>query len=387
MAADPLTIGFPYCADRFGGSNASSLVLARALDDAGFRIRILAHGEGRALDEAAKLGLETVRLPALSRVPGYARPDRFRLAQMFAFHNCRAAIGELRLDVIHTNDLGMLRTWAAPALSAGATLIAHWRSNFQKSWSVEAGLRVARAVIAVSHYSREKLPHWVQEKTTVEYNPFGLSFSAEGKSAARARVREQLGLPADAAIIGTFGNHIVRKRTHVLADVLHALTETADRRPIYGLACGAEAAPHDTLLHEKIASYGLEQRLLRPGFVRPVEEWISACDVVLAPAIHEPLARSVLEAQALEVPAVVSTDGGLRELIEDGRTGILCDPYDLDDWIFATLAILNDGELADTMARAARQVVSKLEPKRHAERIAAIYRTATGRTTADKEAA
>ena len=29
----PLVIGFPYVADRFGGSNASSLVLARALQD------------------------------------------------------------------------------------------------------------------------------------------------------------------------------------------------------------------------------------------------------------------------------------------------------------------------------------------------------------------
>ncbi len=43
-----LTIGFPYVADRFGGSTASSLILAQALKEAGHRVHILTHGEGRA---------------------------------------------------------------------------------------------------------------------------------------------------------------------------------------------------------------------------------------------------------------------------------------------------------------------------------------------------
>ena len=53
-----LTIGFPYVADRFGGSTASSLVLAQALREAGHRVHILTHGTGgRVTEEAATLGL------------------------------------------------------------------------------------------------------------------------------------------------------------------------------------------------------------------------------------------------------------------------------------------------------------------------------------------
>jgi glycosyltransferase involved in cell wall biosynthesis len=375
----PITIGFPYVADRFGGSTASSLVLAQALQEAGHRVHIMTHGSGgRVTDEANALGLPVTRLPPLSAIPGYARADCFRLEQLLAFRAARAAITKLELGIVHTNDITMLRSWAAPAFSSSAALVAHWRSNFRESWSVKTALRAASRVIAVSQYSFDKLPGWVQRKGAVEFNAFNLSMSQEGAIRAQVQVRTKLGLPVNAVLVGIFGNHIVRKRTHVLADVLRAITHTADGRPVYGLACGGRAEPYDHELDEKTAAFGLESRLLRPGFVRPVEDWMAACDVILAPAIDEPLARNVLEAQALGIPVVVSTDGGLREVIRDGETGLLCDPYDLPGWIARTQRVLNDPMLAAMLARKGRDAVATLTPDRHAERIARIYRSLPG---------
>jgi glycosyltransferase involved in cell wall biosynthesis len=371
-----LAIGFPYVADRFGGSNASSLVLARALQDAGHRVHIVTHGEGgRVAEEAASLALPVTRLPPLSGGPGYARPDRFRPAQLAAFRAACRAIGELSLDIVHVNDLTMLRCWAAPALAGRAALVAHWRSNFRESWSVKAGLRAAAKVIAVSRYSFNRLPDWARRKGVVEFNAFDLQMEAAAREAARQTLRARLGLPGDAAILGVFGNHVARKRTHVLADVLDAVAATADGRPVFGLACGGRAEPYDHDLDRKIAAFGLERRLLRPGFVRPVQDWMGACDAVLAPAVDEPLARNVLEALALEVPAVVSTDGGLPELIRDGENGILCDPHDIPAWIAASRRILGDPALAARLVRAGRTTVAELTPARHAARVEAIYRS------------
>jgi len=375
------TIGFPYAADRFGGSNASSLVLARALQDAGHRIHVLVHGgEGRVADEALELELSVTHLPAFTGVPGYARPDRFRIEQIRAFPASCGAINRLSLDIVHTNDIAMLRGWAMPCLATSTSLVAHWRSNFRESWSVKTSLRIARAVIAVSQYSFDKLPGWVQAKSAVEYNSFE-QLSAEDARSARAEVRAALGLPTDAALVGIFGNHIKRKRTHVLADILKAISHTADGRPVYGLACGARAEPYDEELDEKIEKFGLQQRLFRPGFVRPVEKWMAACDAILAPAIEEPLARNVLEAQALGVPVVVSTDGGLKELIHDGQNGLLCDPYDAAGWERATRLLLDDRNLANRLAQSGRTTVAGLAPALHAQRIAAIYRGVIYRTS------
>src|SRR5512146_360086 len=129
----PLTIGFPYAADRFGGSTVSSLILAQALQAAGHNIHILVHGGGgRVAEEAAALGLAVKHLPALTGAPGYARPDRFRFEQFRALPASRAAIGELHLDIVHTNDIAMLRGWSVPVLATSAALVAHWRSNYRE---------------------------------------------------------------------------------------------------------------------------------------------------------------------------------------------------------------------------------------------------------------
>ena len=96
------------------------------------------------------------------------------------------------------------------------------------------------------------------------------------------------------------------------------------------------------------------------------------------PALHTltpAQAKAAYEAGAgvLEVPVVVSTDGGLRELLR-GDNGLLCDPYDIPAWIAATRRILDNPLFGRSLAANGRITVSELTPERHASRVAAIYR-------------
>jgi glycosyltransferase involved in cell wall biosynthesis len=367
------TIAFPYDGKRFGGSNVSSLILASTLHEHGHTVHVLSHGDGRVRTEAEALGLTVHHLPPLSSVPSYSRPDRFRLSHMLPFRSRSRVLRELGVDILHTNDLAMLRAWALPARLSGASLLAHWRSAYSKSWSVDAALAVADAVVAVSHYARNQLPTWAQRKTFVSYNGFRLANRPADTADERSSIRARLSLPRDAAIVGTFGNHSVRKRTNLLADILHSMRAAADGRPVLGLACGEKAEPYDHLLDQKIETYGLQNRLLRPGFVRPVEEWMAACDVIIAPSVQEPLARTVLEAQCIGVPVIASTDGGLSEIIEDERAGFLCAPDDTSSWVERTRQLLDDPALARTLTAAGRNVVGQLTPERNAQDIERIY--------------
>jgi glycosyltransferase involved in cell wall biosynthesis len=343
-------------------------------------VHILTHGAGgRVTEEAATLDLPVTRLPPLSATPSYSRPDRFRLEQLLAFRDARNAIERLGLDIVHANDITVLRSWAAPSLAARAALIAHWRSNYSESWSVKTGLRIAARVIAISRTSFEQLPGWVREKAVVEYNAFAPL--PPGWRQAAVGIRQSLGLPPDAALVGVFGNLVTRKRTHVLADVLKAVTRTADGRPVFGIVCGGRAEPYDHELDRKIAAYGLEDRLLRPGFVRPVENWMAACDAILAPAVREPFGRTVIEALAVGVPVAVSSDAGACELVRDGHTALVCDPQDIAGWIAATRCLLDDQNLVASMTTAARELTAQLAPAHHAARVSRIYESlmATGK--------
>ena len=368
-----MRILFPYVGDRYGGSNESSLVMAQALQKNGHDPIVVTHGRGRTNEEATRRGLHVVELAPLSRHGGYDRPARARLEDFFALGPGLSAIRQLKPDIVHTNDLTMLRSWALPAFLSHTKLVSHWRAASRVSRSIGLCFRASDHIISVSSYSADYLPGWAKRKTTVEFNALEIFFSDWEREAARKIVRERLGLPDNAAIVGIFGNLSKRKRSHVLADVINQVHHDQSGRPVFGLVCGGPAEPLDREIYDKIDRFGLQGRLLMPGFVRPVHEWMAACDVILAPAEKEPLARNVLEALAVGVPTITSSDGGLIEVIVDGENGLILDPYETGPWADATLRILNEPDLASRLVAHGQSFARSLAPDAHAERISAIY--------------
>lgn len=367
-------IGMPYVGDRFGGSNLSSLVMAQALTARGHKPVVITHGPGRAADEARDRGLEVLTVKPLSDLPGYARPDRARLEQLKPFMACHKLVRSLDLDIVHTNDMTMLRTWAAPAKAAGAALIGHWRTAVKPSLSVSAALALSDRIVSVSQYSKDVLPAWARGKCIVEYNALDTFFAPERRAQARGEIRERLGLPPNAILVAIFANLMKRKRCHMLADIIKAVTHNAQGAPVYGLMCGGRAEPADLLFDEKVAAFGLGERILQPGFVRPSDVWMAACDVIVAPAEKEPLARNILEAAAIGVPVVVSADGGLAEIVEDGVTGVVLPPEDTDAWVAVVQRMIDEPRWAADLADKGQAAVRRLTPALHAERIEGIYR-------------
>ncbi len=367
-------IGFPYAGDRFGGSNVSSLALAKGLQDRGHSIFVLTHGAGRAADEAHARGLAVDVLPPLSSKAGYSRSDRARLDQIGAFRVSFHALRRHRLDILHVNDLGMLRTWALPVLFARRALVAHWRTALAPSRSVGLALRSAAAIVAISERSRSVLPAWARETTWVEYNPIENFVPNNRRPVLKAGIRTKLGLPENAVLIGMFGSLIRRKRSHVLADVVSRILSTPDGRPVFGIICGERAEPLDDLLFKKIGALNLEQRIRMVGFVQPAEDWMAACDLILAPAVDEAFGRTPLEAFASGTPALVSSDCGAIELVQDDENTFVLPPEPIERWVDVTATLLADPPRMSKIVDQVAGRISRLSAGEHAGRIEAIYR-------------
>jgi D-inositol-3-phosphate glycosyltransferase len=60
-----------------------------------------------------------------------------------------------------------------------------------------------------------------------------------------------------------------------------------------------------------------------------VQPWFGLSDLVVCPSDIESMPRTVLEAMAWETPVLATRVFGLPELIEDGKSGWLCEPRDL----------------------------------------------------------
>ena len=84
-----------------------------------------------------------------------------------------------------------------------------------------------------------------------------------------------------------------------------------------------------------------------------VSPLLSASDVFLLPSAQESFGLAALEAMACEVPVVASRVGGLPEVVEDGVSGFLHAPDDLDGMARSALRLFTDESLRRRMAAAA----------------------------------
>ncbi len=120
---------------------------------------------------------------------------------------------------------------------------------------------------------------------------------------------------------------------------------------------------------------GLSEHVEFLGNRRDVPQILADSDVVvLASVVPEAFGRVILEAQAVGVPVVATKVGGVVEVIEDEKTGLLVLPRDTDGMAQAILRILNDRKLAREICFAARKKIEECYTLEHmASQTVAVY--------------
>jgi glycosyltransferase involved in cell wall biosynthesis len=103
---------------------------------------------------------------------------------------------------------------------------------------------------------------------------------------------------------------------------------------------------------------GLADAVVFTGFRTDVPDLLRAMDCfVLASTRTEGVPQSLLQAFAAGVPVVASAIGGIPEVVEDGKTGILVPPEDAATLARAIESVLGDRAGAEARARCARHLV------------------------------
>lgn len=184
-------------------------------------------------------------------------------------------------------------------------------------------------------------------------------------------------LPPGGRLVGCFGRIRAQKGTDVFVDAM--IRVLPDRPDVTAVVLGRATAEHQGFLDglkARVAAAGLSDRILFPGEVGPTETapWYRVLDLFIAPQRWEGFGVTPLEAMASGAPVVATTVGAFSELVEDGRTGTLIPPGDVDAMAEAAARWLDDPDAMKAAGAAGRERVTRVfSLEAEAKGINAVY--------------
>ncbi len=362
---------FPFVGDAVGGSHLSALLLIEGLRDTDYEPLVVVHEQGPLTVELDRRGVDW--LPAPGRSPFSARS---RTTQAAATGSRIPALASfLRhhgVDVVHTNDARIHRTWGLASRAARRRHVWHQR-NAGLSKKMAAVARLADEILAVSSFVQSTLPPYLSHRTRVIDNPFEPSAEGAHRHEHREALVRELGCSPGVPIISFVAQYIPRKRPLVFVDMAAKLLRTHGVEAIFPMF-GERVEPTATAVDRRIQELGLECEVRHMGFRAPVDPWLAASDVMVAPSTAEPFSRTVVEAMFLGTPVVASADGGNVEIIRSGTNGMLVPADDEQAFATAVAHVLTGPDDANEMARAAQaDVTARFSIARHVATVVEVY--------------
>ena len=229
------------------------------------------------------------------------------------------------------------------------------------AFSIEQSNRVT----AVSESLRRATCEVLGVKRPIEVIPNFLDCAVHRRVSRPELRRRFTGGMADTRIVVHVSNFRPVKRIDAVLGIFDRVRQQVPARLLL-VGDGPELAAAHRLARE----LGISQMVHAVGAQEEVLPLLSISDVFLLPSAQESFGLAALEAMACEVPVVASRVGGIPEVIDDGVTGFLHAPDDVDGMAASTLKLLMDEALRRTMGTAACRRV-----REHfcAERVVPMY--------------
>jgi len=292
----------------------------------------------------------------------------------------RVIITEVRPALLHVNDFWWVPQTLRAVAGVRIPIVAHVRQEIEPSKVRQYELDKVDLVLPVSRQIQQSLEKGrvLPERLKVLYS--GIDMSRIPDQGNGREVRRQFDIPADAVVLGTVANLFSRKGYEIMLQSLPAiLTSFPD---VHYVIVGSGDAAYETRLRAMVKDLRLERRVHFAGFQDPVYSYLAAMDVYVHPALMEGFGIAVLEAMAMRKPVVATTTGGLPEIVQDGKTGVLVPPNEPDALAGAIVGLLQDSTRRVSMGRSGLNRVETLfTVEAMMDRLIAAYGLLLGKET------
>ena len=312
-----------------GGAEITTLEMSRSIVAAGGRALVVS--ESGALEEDIRsAGGEIIHLPVATKNPFKVWRHGRVLADLARTEG---------VDLIHTRSRAPGWSGLRAGKLAGIPFMTTYHSTVHERPPAKvfynSVLLRGRVSIANSHYTAAQIAKvYPQHKDKIRVIPRGCDVAALARdnfsAADRAQKRAQWGMPEDAFVLICPARVTHLKGQHVLIEALG--NSSADMKPylvLVGSAQGRDEYVAD--LRAQAEALGLAERLVFAGLENNMPSAYAAADLAVVPTIRpEPFGRTIIEAQAADLPVIASNGGGFRETViaaapDKGGTGWLAD--------------------------------------------------------------
>lgn len=309
-----------------------------------------------------------------------------------------------RIDIVQATEKPRDAFWGTTvARLGGARSLLHihvkpatWMRGF-----VRRAMHRADALVGVSQFVADSLVELGYDTTKVHAVLNGLELddwldtddavAAEDPSAAdpvaaedpaavvdAVAVRREFGAVADAPLLVSASRLFRWKGQHL---VLEALPAVKDRHPdVLLLVVGADdtradgGSSYSAELRRLVERLDLADNVVFTGWRSDVRRLIGAADIFVMPSFEEPFGMVYLEAMSLRRPVVALDNGGAREVVDHGGSGLLSPPDDVPALAANIARLIADPGLRRRMGAHGRQrVIDEFSSQRMADDMAAVY--------------
>lgn len=334
----------------WGGMEHRTIEQVRWLMNHGHAVWLAAPEDGEPFRRAAALGLPMVPLnfdppwhPAtLRRLRRFVRDNDIDVIDSHYTRDAKAALSCLGLCAVvrsrHVNQPmkpSLVRKLQWRAADHVITVADCTRDHL-----LEIGLADPRRSTAIGGWADERF------------------FQLADPAVTRARLRDELALPADAFVLVCVAMLRPDKGQDHLIRAL-GLLKGCGLSPVAVLAGSptAESAAYETGLHDLVAEQGVDVRFL--GYRDDISELMQMADTVVIPSLTEAQPRVAVQAFATGRPVVASAVGGVPEIVKHGETGWLVPPAQPQALADAIAKVMSEPAAAATVADGARRLAER----------------------------
>lgn len=315
-----------------GGVERGAIEIAHAVVAEGGRALVASEG-GRLEPSLRRAGGELIRLPLAERSPISIFRNIGRISRILADEN---------VSILHARSRAPAWSGLFAARKAGVPFVTTYHGTYSENFPLKRMYNSVMArgqpVIAISEFIADLVAerHHVPRARIVTI-PRGADiahFDEELVSAQRTiTLAQDWGITDDPRPVVLFPARLTRwKGQAVMLEAASALVDGDGRLPCRLIMAGgdADSAYGEELLRQS-KSRGLDRDLSLVGHVSDMPAALKLAAVVVCPSLEpEAFGRTVVEAQAMGRPVIASDHGGARETVDNGGSGWLVAPGDVE---------------------------------------------------------